>query len=87
MDGWPVLCAAADEATIRSWERSQRNCTNTDILSNTCRGVDVDDRDLSQQLLALAFAHFGPTPLIRIGQDPQSWVFASNQPQNAKGVE
>lgn len=80
---WREVCAVSTEETVRNWAKTQRNSTNTGILTNTCRAVDVDvyDPELAQRLLALAFEFFGPTPLIRTGQAPKILgVWAGSDP-------
>lgn len=73
MEQWQTVCAQADEEMVRRWSHEWRRCTNTGILTNRCRAGDIDvhDADLAQRLLALAFEHFGSSPLLRTGEAPK----------------
>jgi hypothetical protein len=73
LKNWRQICAGADEETIRLWETELWDSTNTGILTNSVRAIDIDvyDADLAAKLLDLAVQHFGPTPLLRSGQAPK----------------
>jgi Virulence-associated protein E/Primase C terminal 2 (PriCT-2)/Bifunctional DNA primase/polymerase, N-terminal len=74
MSDWETICLTADEPEIKSWSRSQSNCTNTGILCGTVSGVDIDvlDPALSDRINARAIERLGPTPLIRVGRAPKT---------------
>jgi uncharacterized protein (DUF927 family) len=71
---WETECLNAEPEKIQSWSRSHRNCTNTGLLCGEIVGVDIDvlDKVLSAELVAMASKLLGPTPLERIGRSPKT---------------
>jgi predicted P-loop ATPase len=74
MSGWQTVCLTADEPMIESWERRQRDCTNSGMLCGEVSGVDIDilDPALSARINSVAIERLGPTPLKRIGRAPKT---------------
>jgi hypothetical protein len=71
--GWPDLCRRAGEVEVRGWTSKYPYHTNTGILCDTLKAVDIDilDEELSQRVADCALAIFGPTPLRRVGRAPK----------------
>lgn len=74
VQGWPRYCATQPTAaTIARWAALPTNCGLALACGYACVAIDLDEDDPQRlaQLLALAVAHFGPTPLVRYGRFPR----------------
>jgi hypothetical protein len=76
LDDWGIVCATADEATIRGWPRKWSNTglvCGVSTEAGALVGVDIDvlDEELSQQIEQTAIQHLGPSPLRRVGLAPK----------------
>ena len=73
LKNWPEVCAQADEAVIRGWERRPTNHSNTGLLTGDLIGMDLDlpVPALAERIRQMAEEMVGPTPLLRIGKAPK----------------
>lgn len=77
LDDWLNVLKNATEDDIANWPYIYMSCANTGLITGELVCIDIDDLlpGHADKIEMIAIAHFGPTPLKRIGKYPKRALF------------